>query len=76
VVRLLCFLVAALRQEQVAEADPTKQLGADTIGNRIDYFSSVLRRVYVHAERSLAKGGIDQRFGNELVDRIIAYVKS
>jgi hypothetical protein len=76
VVRLLYFLVAALRKEQVAEADPTKKLGADMIGNPIDYFRAVLRRVNVHAERSLAKGGIDQRFGNELVDRIIAYVKS
>ena len=47
------------RRQQVAEANPTKKLGADTIRNGIDDLRAILRRVHVHPERSLAKGGIN-----------------
>ena len=48
-----------LRYQEVAEADPTKKLGADTVQNCIDNFCAVLRWVDVHPKRSLAEGGID-----------------
>src|SRR5207253_10550342 len=44
---------------QVAEANPTKKLGPDTVRDGIDHLRAILRRVNVHPERSLAKGGID-----------------
>ncbi len=47
------------RCQHVAEADPTKQLGPDTVRNRIDYLRAVLRRVDMDPKRSLAKGGIN-----------------
>jgi len=47
------------RRQQVAEANPTKKLGADTVRDGIDHLRAILRRVNVHPERSLAKGGID-----------------
>ena len=47
------------RRQQVAEANPTKKLGADTARDGIDHLRAILRRVNVHPERSLAKGGID-----------------
>ena len=47
------------RNQQVAEANPTKKLGADTVRHGIDHLRAILRRVNVHPERSRAKGGID-----------------
>src|SRR5260370_38712431 len=47
------------RCQQVAQANPAKKLSPDTVRNCIDYLRAVLRRVNVHAERSLAKGRVD-----------------
>jgi len=47
------------RFQQVAEADPAKKFGADTVRDGIDHFRTILCRVDVHAERPLAKGRVD-----------------
>jgi hypothetical protein len=44
--------------QQVAQANPTKKLGPDTIRNCIHYLRAVLRQIHVHSERPLAKGSI------------------
>jgi len=43
------------RSEEVAEADPSQKLGADPIGDDVDYLTTILSRVAVCAERPCAK---------------------
>lgn len=45
-----------LRRQQVSQADSAQELGADTIGDRVDHFTAVVGRVDVHAKWSAAKG--------------------
>jgi hypothetical protein len=47
------------RDQQITEANPTKELSPDTIRNHIDHFRPILRRIDMHAERPLTKGGVD-----------------
>src|SRR5260370_26434249 len=47
------------RHQDVAKSNPAKKVGADTVRSCVDYLRSILRRIDVHPERSLAKRSID-----------------
>jgi hypothetical protein len=45
--------------QDVSEADPPQQLGAHPVGDTIDNFGAVLRRVDVDPQGTLAEGHVD-----------------
>jgi hypothetical protein len=53
------LLLLHLGWKEVTHAYSTHQLGPDMIGDGIDYFSAILSRVHVYAERSLTKWHVD-----------------
>jgi hypothetical protein len=53
------LVVVHPRCEQITKPYPTQKLGPNTIGDCIDYLTTILSRVDVHAERSFAKWHVD-----------------
>ena len=55
------------RREQIFDTDAAEHFRADTVGDAVDNFGAVLRRIDVRAERPLAEGHADHaddRFGD------------
>jgi hypothetical protein len=51
----MSLVVVHPRCEKITEAYPTQKLSSDTIGDGVDYFTTILSRADMYAKRSFAK---------------------